>query len=128
MLGVYDTCIPINVWAALAYYRLSCDCPDAQRNCSERGELGFGEDAVKGAVGIKPLQRQAPNREARMPLVSLPCSERVQPLFFRLTTVGPQAALRSVVVCTGPGLSNEEPAPGLTGGKELGQEAFHSLA
>ena len=36
--------------------------------------------------GLRPLARQAPKGEARAILLSLPCSERVPPLIFRLTT------------------------------------------
>ena len=38
--------------------------------------------------GLRPCKRQVPNKDAMMLLVSLPCSERVPPLIFRLTTGG----------------------------------------
>ena len=37
---------------------------------------------------MRSCRRQVPNKEARMLLVSLPGSERVPPLIFRLTTGG----------------------------------------
>ena len=38
--------------------------------------------------GFSPWARQVPKREARVILVSVPCSERVPPLILRLTTKG----------------------------------------
>ena len=37
---------------------------------------------------FNPWARQVPKREARVILVSVPCSERVPPLILRLTTKG----------------------------------------
>ena len=36
--------------------------------------------------GFRPLARQIPKRDARVILLSLPCSERVPPLILRLIT------------------------------------------
>ena len=36
--------------------------------------------------GFRPLARQVPKRDARVILLSLPCSERVPPLILRLIT------------------------------------------
>ena len=55
--------------------------------------------------GSRPRTRQVPKREARVILVSVPCSERVD---FAADHQGPQAALRSVVVRGHAGGSHED--------------------
>ena len=57
---------------------------------------------------MRKVQLQVPKREARVILVSVPCSERVPPLILRADHQGPQAALRSVVVRGHAGGSHED--------------------
>ncbi len=50
--------------------------------------MGWGRMEFRAWQGLQPRKRHVPDKEARTLLVSLPCSGRVPPLIFRLTTVG----------------------------------------